>query len=145
MTLRIAMVPALALLALGLAACGGGGTGAGGSGAAQRSAAAHRASQASLRWTRCPTGNIGPTSAGGWGASVAGISCRAAGPIIAHHIVRYPPGPRAGTSAAAIWRSNPSSFHSVGYTCTAFPLPDGGGWHVLCDDGARHISMFFTP
>ena len=133
-TCRIAILAALALLTMGLPACGGGGA----------AKTAHPEIQASVRWTRCPAGP-GPTSAGGWAASVAGISCHAAGPIIAHHIVRYPPGPRAGNSAAAIWRSNPSSFRSVGYMCTAFPLEDGGGWHVLCDNGARHISMFFTP
>jgi hypothetical protein len=116
----------------------------GGTGGGSSAAAAPRDHKpVAVRWTRCPPSHGDPPGASNWAGSVAGISCHALGKLIVRHFLRYPTNAPSGSDAIRV--SDPSTFHSAGFHCTAFPLEDGGGWHNVCDQGDRHISFFFTP
>jgi hypothetical protein len=129
-----ACVLAALALAASVSACGDDDSPTASSGGSSSAAAApqHHKSVA-LRWTRCPNS--------GWAASVAGMSCRAAGKSISRHFLAYG---ETGLSRS-IRLADPSGFHAAGFDCTQFPLVDGGGWHIVCAEGDRHISFFFTP
>ena len=137
MSHRTATGIVLSVLVLALVACGGG------DGDSSRSNAATQASApngipTAPRWSRCVRG--------GWDQSVAGLSCRAASRIIKQDLLRFPPQRDVHkNTAAAIYRSAPSSFSGAGFECTAFPLVDGSGWHNVCQKGSQHLSFYFTP
>lgn len=101
--------------------------------------------------TRCPFTDAGRSpNASSWGGSVAEVSCAEAGTLIQerfnHDFPRSLERARAWPSdAESIQDLDPFSFDSAGLHCVAFPLPDGMGWHLLCGDGVRAVSYYFTP
>lgn len=100
--------------------------------------------------TRCPTVEGQPLDASGWGGSVVGISCAEAGALIQdrfnHEFPQVLARGRAWPSdAGSIRELDPTTFQTTGFRCAAFPLPDGMGWHILCSDGERAVSFYFTP
>ena len=114
------------IASLTLAACGGGGD--------SSTTTTPLPDQAALHWTRC---------AQSYTASTSGMSCAAAARFVRDAVPRVPT-PGNGTRAA-ILKSNPRSFNIGPFDCAEFPLESGFGWHVLCDQGTRHVSFYITP
>ena len=109
------------LAVLALSACGGG-----------SSATTITDHITRIHWSRCPHAH---------GASVSGMSCRAA--KAEQH--RFLDKGDTTSSAARIRTSDPQYFGEDGFACTQFPLEDGFGWHIVCSRGNQQLSYYRTP
>ncbi len=116
---RLLVLPGI-LAVLALSACGGG-----------SSTTTITDHITRIHWSRCPHAH---------GASVSGMSCRAA-EAEQHRL----PVENITGSAARIRTSDPLIFAKDGFACTQFPLEDGFGWHIVCSRGNQQLSYYRTP
>jgi hypothetical protein len=102
------------------------------------------ATTTSERLTLAKCSDAGGLTAAGWGGSVNGISCGAAGRFIQDHALRDFTQPAASTRAA-VRRSPSGSFSSASFQCRYRPLDSGWGWHVSCIRPGQAVSFQVTP
>lgn len=90
----------------------------------------------------------GGEGAGGWGGSVAGLSCEAAGKLIYDKFIgsfqdkvlshwRY--------GKAAMEKAKPGTFTSAGFRCHHDAYSDEEGWVMQCEGEGQAVAFHLTP
>jgi hypothetical protein len=112
---------------LALSACGG-------SGDTSSTTPPPPPDQTSVHWSRC--------AGGAFQISTSGMSCVAARQFAS--IEAFGKATTGGTDAE-IAKSDPRTFTSGAFHCTAFPEGVNAAWHVLCAYRDKHVSFFIAP